>query len=214
LKNASSKGRRRSSRTVKLHIVEYRKSEWNIGANTTIEVLEKEGEREIVEKGDPIDALLRTVENLIGESEGFFEVRVETGETSEIMGEIAKAADKAKPKLLFQRPERLLRAAIVEYTDLQHEPAGASLYTLDLGKLKWRKPKRQLYIFEGEVSAPPNVYMLIIDTDRGRRFIRLAREDIPPIVSSTTSTSQPQSGLPGESHGNGSGEGGDNSPSS
>ncbi len=213
MKNASSKGRRKSSRTVKLRITEYWKSEWNIRADTTIEVLEKKGEREIEEEGDPIDALLKTVENLIGESEGFFEVRVETSESSEIMGEIAKTADKARPKLLFQRPERLLRAAIVEYTDLQHEPSGASLYTLNLGKLKWKRPKRQLYIFEGKVSAPPTVYMLIIETDRGRRFIRLAREDIPPIVSSTTSTSQPQTEPPGESHGNGSGEGGDNSPS-
>ena len=74
-----------------------------------------------------------------------------------------------KGKLLFQRPALLRRAAIIDGKTASH----ASPTPLET--LETVTPKGEVYVYVGDIKSSKPVWGVLLETDKGVRFIRLAR---------------------------------------
>ncbi len=168
-----------------------------------IDLLEVASQYESEEVGSPIDVLLNIVERSSRKSEGdYFEVRVSDG-IIEVMGESPKYNGR---RSLFPYPVRVKRIGIVRFKDLQpaeqKEGEEPDVFVIDENKVKWRRFKKEYYIYEGKVEADEDTYLLIIDTEAGRRIVRVPSRQ---IILSSLRSSQPLPQRVEESHQNGRG---------
>ncbi|MCE4624342.1 MAG: hypothetical protein F7C35_00550 [Desulfurococcales archaeon] len=170
----------------------------------------KEIERE--EVGAPLDVLMRVAEELSTTGGGTFEVEVEGGVRRVFGEEKAPEPSDSEVSMLFPRPARLKSIAVVRFNALEEaSEGGVSVFAVKEDKLRFAKVKSELYVYEGRIKAPDDVYLIVLDTDLGRRLVRVPRE---PIISKLVRPSQPLPGLDGESRSNEHEQGEDNTPSS
>ena len=191
MSNSDSKSRRRA-KTSRVHIRVFEKDILQF-RNVKIEALRVVKEFSVEERGDPLDALIKVVEKLVIAGEGFFEARVE-GTPIEIIGEIPEKNNETSKHLLSSYPLRLKRIGVVRYSDLSALEGGINAYTSSLEKVRWYRPRGEYYVFEGEIETPEDVYLLIIETEKDRRIIRIPREDVIPETrfSAKRKSSEPQ----------------------
>ncbi len=199
-------GRRRK---FKVKVRRYEFTTLRIG-NVELEVLQRVSEDEIEELAStPLDALISVVERLSSrESEHVFEVEVSDG-TRHIIGGMPSGEERL---MLFPRPARLRAVSIVKISDAIEKgmSSSAALIRLPAESLKTRKIRKELYVYEGRVIAPDDVYLIILDTDQGRRYVRVTPKPIVESLVQHVLTPREQEEV---SHADGRGEGGDSSPS-
>lgn len=125
------------------------------------------------ESGDKVDAVLRAVERESRKPRGsYFEVEAEEGEHRIIMGESPRYPGS---RMLFPRPARLLRVGVLRAGDLASRRSDGGGAALPADRISWHEPPGEFYVYESKVEAPGDVLLLIIDTDLGRRYLRLQR---------------------------------------
>ena len=207
-KSAADKGK------VALEIRRYKYSEIEI-QGVRIGVLVLQGSKKVDASGDPLEVLMSAVEELGEPSPGeLIEIRVSDGR-SHIVGEWSPPGGEAGVRLLYPRPVRLLAAGVLRVSDIvrRGESEGA-MFRLgpDVIRLKQLRSTK-VYVYEGPVivSGARDAYLLILDTEAGRRIVRLASEPIvEKLVQHVLTPPEQDSG----GHSSGRAQGGDSSPSS
>jgi hypothetical protein len=126
-------------------------------------------ERVLEASGDPIDVLMRISEEESRSKKGsYIEIEVKSLSATYILGESPRY--KWRRKLTF-KPERLLRVGI-----LQKKPdKPISMMSFKLNDVKWYEVPRdeRIYVFEGNIDLKTDdVFLIILDTEEGRSYIR------------------------------------------
>ena len=172
---------------VKITIRRFKATQVDVGAVRigalkldSVEVYEEK-----IKKGqDPLEVVLRYVERGTGQHD-FVEIIADTGTSTIIVGE---GRGPGRKRLSF-RPERLVRVGIVrrsalkplteveeDLADVGEPSVGAYRFMLD--EAEWHDVDGDVYIYEGniEVSGAPggDVALLILETEGGRRYVRLS----------------------------------------
>ncbi|MEN2999048.1 MAG: hypothetical protein ABDH61_00475 [Acidilobaceae archaeon] len=130
--------------------------------------LMEEAERE----GDPVDLLERirkeekeadyvVVEQQSGE-------RVVLGEVPERVGR--EALREGRTLILHPRMARLLKVALVRKKDMKEE---VGFFRVNLSSIRWFSVESDVYVFDGEVKAPPDVAMIVLETEDGLQYVML-----------------------------------------
>ncbi len=178
--------------------------------NIEIDVLKVEKSRELKEAGSPLDVLMNITERLSTQEKSMFEVTT-SGERTSIIGEFPSEG-KTEMQMLFPRPARLRRVGVITLKTLLDKGMSneSAAFTLTEDMIKYYKVRDEVYVYEGKVRAPRDVYLLILETDLGRRVLRLAKKPIVERLVQHVLTPPEQEE---ESHGNEHGQGGDSSPS-
>ncbi len=177
--NATGDRRGKAKKTSKVNIRVFEPVKLEFRGGLKIGALRVVKEYSVEEKGDALDVLIRVVERLAIAGESFFEARVE-GSTLEVMGEAPEQGSSGNKVLLAGYPSRLKRIGVLRYEDLSPLEGGIDAYAVTLDKVKWYRPRGEYYVFEGELEAPSDVYLLVVETESDRRIIRVPREPVIP----------------------------------
>ena len=175
-KNRGSRGDKKMGVTVesevKVLVRRFRRDTIDLGG-VSLGVLRLVSENIERRKGDPVDVLYSIIEKIDrGSVDSLVEVTV-SDSRSYIIGEVLEEAE-GRPRLLFPRPARLIRAGVVRIGAL--ELAGkSSMYVVKGVSAALRSVGRNVYVYEGIVkSDDKDVYLVVLDTEFGRRIIRVA----------------------------------------
>ena len=168
-----------------------------------VDLLDLVSSYESEEAGNPLDILLNIVERLARKADGdYFEVIVQDG-SREIMGESPRYTGK---RSLFLYPVKIKRLAVVKYKDLKpadnNSGGEADVFSIKEEDIKWRRFRKEYYVYEGKIEAGDEVYLIIIDTEAGRRIIRTPTKH---IILTALRSSQPPPRQETESRKNGHG---------
>lgn len=167
-------------RKFKVKVRKYEFTTLSVGS-VKLEVLQLVSEEEIEEPAStPLDALISVVERLSSkEVEHVFEAEVSDG-TRHIIGGLPSGEGRL---MLFPRPVRLRAVSIVKISDAIEKgmSSSAALIRLPQGSLRTRKIRKEVYVYEGRITTSDDVYLVILDTDLGRRYVRVTPK---PIIES------------------------------
>lgn len=156
-------------------------------------------EKIVTESGDPVErmvAILEREEKMPGDY-----VVVQHIESSRVFGE-SLSKERRSGLLLFPTMTRLKRLAIIRAEDLA-EAEGA--YRLKEGALSWIDIAEDVYVYDASVEAPENVVAIILETENGRRMIRLGSlthrgssysQDLPGLSDGSSASSSDEGSSP------------------
>jgi len=167
---------------VKVRIVSYRRTTVRAG-DVKIEALKPASVEEREERGDPREILVRLVEESARRrEEGFTEVSVEAGDVREFFGDSPRQGG---GRMIYPRPARLLRIGLVRLESLARKAGGGG--SIDLGDedVEWHRTRGEVYVYEANIEAPPDVALVIVDTSEGRRIVKIQRSLTRRIFSQT-----------------------------
>lgn len=184
---------------MKIRVRRYKAEELEVG-EVVLGVLRLKGEEEREASGNPLEVLLSTAE---AEARGrrpdtdYYEVIVEDGETRRVLGEGPRYT---WGRRLAFKPERLLRVGIVrrnalnplvsappseeelEEAELAEKLAGGEsvgAYVFKLDDVEWHDVEGEVYVYEGTLALrdpeTSNVALVILETESGRRYLRVSR---------------------------------------
>ncbi|MCS7107518.1 MAG: hypothetical protein NZ902_05405 [Acidilobaceae archaeon] len=104
------------------------------------------------------------------ESEADYVVVEQHGEVERVQGEVPAGKKEQDTMILHPRIARLRRVAVIRQKDLQQE---LGYYKVNLESVKWTSVESGVYVFDGKVRAPPDVIMLVLETDDGIQHVTL-----------------------------------------
>jgi len=145
---------------------------------------------EIVEKsyqGDPADGVARLLEE---EKRGKSDyVLVECSACSAKIS-IGESIRRSSGSIVFPRITKLKRVGVVKTSDLEATDQGY----YKIKNISWFNINDGIYIYDSLISAPQDTLFIVLDTEDGRRFVKLYSS-----IPQESSRIQPQQGLSSDS---------------
>ncbi len=163
-------------------------------------------ERSWRDSGDPLEALAAVADAYRGRH-SYVEIEVSGLEEEPRVVVLGVSPSYEGRKPLFPRPARLLRVGILRESTVRtrgfDERGYAELKVEE--DIQWFKVRGKVYVFEGLVEAEPDVVYIVVDTEYGRRWVRVYHRLTLRPASQRAETQAPQD------TGGGSGQGEDSS---
>lgn len=153
--------------------------------------------REVEERqvsGDPLDAALGILEEESKASgSGYVVVEVQSPRGRSLMGEVL---GESRGSLLFPKPSRLRRVGVVRVNVLSSRIESGIVKLRDSDVEWFNVEGEDVYVFDSPVEAPEDIAYVIVDTEDGRRYVRVQRfstqklygQPQPPQAESTDSS--------------------------
>ncbi|MFN4046552.1 MAG: hypothetical protein ACK4H7_04350 [Acidilobaceae archaeon] len=153
--------------------------------------------REVEERqvsGDPLDAALGILEEESKASgPGYVVVEVQSPRGRSLMGEVL---GESRGSLLFPKPSRLRRVGVVRVNVLSSRIESGIVKLRDSDVEWFNVEGEDVYVFDSPVEAPEDIAYVIVDTEDGRRYVRVQRfstqklygQPQPPQAESTDSS--------------------------
>jgi len=158
-----------------------------------IEVLKVAEERSWKESGDPLEAMAAVADAYRGKHD-YVEIEVSglEGEPRVVLLGVSPQYRGKKP--LFPRPARLYRLGVLREATVRRggfDEKGYAELKVD-GDLEWYNIGGEVYVFEGAVEAEPDVVYIVVDTEYGRRWVRVYPKIILRQASQQAEKQEPQ----------------------
>lgn len=147
----------------KVRVLRFKRDSVRVG-EAEIDVYRLEGKEEKDYAGELMDLLI----SLLKEERSADYVIVEHLEGPKEVRGGAPPGKERRDSVIFPKMTRLKKVAVVRRSDLKEE---LGYLRGDLSSLRWSSVGQDVYVFDGKVRAPPEVFALLLETEDGIQLV-------------------------------------------